>query len=233
MTDRILIVTPVDGADPMLARITLGYSEYKENVKAMYGAQTLASSLFFTKDIVRARNRATHLALSMDGWDRILWWDDDVLLGDYGLVGKMLEIDEDIVGAPYTTKGERPRWAHTVFPNQVMALDSRHLLSVRAVGFGFTMTTRRMLGEMSRKARKYRDARSDGTSTKIANVFGHLYERIVADWKDEEDDTLMSEDFSFCKRWREDHGGKIWIYGGPGNLLGHVGARAYDVRDMG
>jgi hypothetical protein len=231
MGDRIMIVTPVDGGDLMTARVTAGYSEHKDAVKAMYGALAMSATLFFTADVVRARNRAAAMALSVDGWDRLLWWDDDVLLGDYGLVGKMLAIDEDMIGAPYVTKGDEPRWLHTLHPHQVPVLDERSLLSVRSVGFGFTMTTRNMLETMSLKARKYRDVRRNG-SPKIANIFGQEYERIVEDWHDEEDDTLMSEDYSFCKRWREDHGGKIWIYGGPGNLLGHVGARAFDPRDM-
>jgi hypothetical protein len=231
MRDRILIVTPVDGGDVMTARVTAGYAEHVRHVSAMYSAEALPSSLFFTTDIVRARNRAAAMALSVDGWDRLLWWDDDVLLGNYGLIGKMLEIDVDMIAAPDTTKGDDPRWVHTLHPNQIPVLDDRQCLSVRSVGFGFTMTSRSMLETMSLSARKYRDVRRDG-SPKIANIFGQLYERIVDDWKDEEDDTLMSEDYSFCKRWREIYGGHIWIYGGPGNLLGHVGARAFDLRDM-
>jgi hypothetical protein len=232
MTDRILIVTPVDGGDVMTARVTAGYAEHVRHVSAMYSASVLPSSLFFTTDVVRARNRAAAVALSTDGWDRLLWWDDDVLLGDYGLVGKMLAIDEDMIAAPYVTKGEDPRWTHTLYPLVPPVLDARGILSVRSVGFGFTMTSRKMLEKMSLDARKYRDVRRGG-SPKIANIFGQLYERIVDDWNDAEDDTLMSEDYSFCKRWRKDHFGNIWIYGGPGNMNGHVGARAFDSRDMG
>ena len=104
------------------------------------------------------------------------------------------------------------------------------LLPVRGCGFGFTMTSRACLDKMWVACRKYRDPRRDGTRPKVADMFGQVYEFLQGDPSDLEDMTLMSEDFSFCKRWR-DLGGTVQLYV-KGGVLMHAGGHCWSAREM-
>jgi hypothetical protein len=63
----------------------------------------------------------------------------------------------------------------------------------------------------------------------VPNIFGQLYDR-VTDSPDPEDEVLLSEDYSFCKRWR-DLGGKVLLYTRAG-VVRHAGYYAWSARDF-
>lgn len=225
---RLLVVTPVDSATIDSGRVTIGYSNALRTLSITMPTESMDTVLMFGVDVVRARNRAASIALGMPGWDYVLWWDEDNYPRDVmALVRGMIATGEDMIAAPYTTKGDKLGWVHTLLPENP-SMDSRGVLPVRSCGFGFTMTSRRCLEWMWVHCRKYRDARRDGTWPIVADMFGQVFERIVPNASDRSEDmTLMSEDFSFCSRWRS-MGGTVAMYGGPNNLVEHVGAVSFD-----
>jgi hypothetical protein len=191
---------------------------------------TVPATLTFSADNIRARNRIAHYALhNLPRMKHVLWWDDDQWPYDVGIVGKMLATGEDFVSAPYVTKEASPRWVHTWYPDKDPY--ERGLMQVHNVGFGFTITSRACLERVSASAKRYYDT---SIKAKIPNIFGLVSEMAYPREAtgDPEDETLLSEDLSFCSRWRA-IGGKIWLYAGEGNMVGHAGGKVWDARDMG
>jgi hypothetical protein len=78
---------------------------------------------------------------------------------------------------------------------------------------------------MSDAARKYTDIPNPH---RVANIFGQLYERLTPG-NDQEEECLLSEDYSFCKRWR-DMGGKIQLFTRAG-IIFHAGSHAWSARE--
>lgn len=226
---RLLIATPVRGSELNATLVTTGYSESVRMLARMMPVGTLPATLTFGADNIRARNRVVAKVLrDAPAVTHVLWWDDDQWPEDLNIVQAMLDTGEDVVGAPYTNKKQPLHWVHQLLGDG-RELDARRLLEVRAVGFGFTITTRACLERMWACSRKYTDLPNPH---KCANMFGQLFDRLLpGPGTDPEEETLLSEDFSFCKRWR-DLGGKIWVYGGPGNLIDHAGMHAWNAREM-
>ena len=222
---RIVIATPVDGANSWSGMVTVGYSESIRALARELPEAMIEAQISFGKDVVRARNRIASVSLrEFPRMTHVLWWDDDMWPQDRGCVQRMIALDVDLVGAPYTNKADPTRWIHrTLTP---CPPEESGLLEVHCVGFGFTLTSRRCLERMSAAHRRYTDwPRKD----KLSNIFGHLYEQPYGS-TDPEDEALLSEDFSFCKRWR-DMGGKVHIYTGAGQIW-HSGAKAWSGGDI-
>lgn len=217
----IVIATPTRGAG-LAAPVTLGYSESVRKLAAFMPVETLPPTIGFYCDVVRARNRIAALVMrERKDATHILWWDDDEWPDDIMLIKKMIESGEDLIAAPYTNKFPPIRWLHK-YKDDVVALDDRGLLEVDCVAMGLTLMSRKCIEAVSAKADIYLDMpRPDH----IANIFGMMY----TTWNGER--VLLSEDYSFCQRWR-DIGGKIWIYGAPGNMVRHVGPKEWSAQDM-
>lgn len=220
---RIVIATPVDGAAVWEARVTLGYAE---NLRWLGKELAIEAVVGVGDDVVRSRNRLAHIAMrEFPRMTHVLWWDDDNWPEDRGCVSRMVGLGVDVVGAPYTSKRSPPSWVHQLL--QPCPPERDGLLSVRSVGFGFTLTTRRCLERMCAAERRYTDwPRPD----KISNIFGHLYDQPYGS-VDPEDEALLSEDFSFCKRWRA-MGEAVYIYNGAGRIW-HSGTKAWSASDIG
>lgn len=225
---RLLVATPVRGHDVWSSHVTVGYSEHLRALSRVIPVETIPAALTFSTDNIRARNRiAAHIPTVFPDVTHVLWWDDDQWPYDLGIVKRMIDSGEDMIGAPYTTKGANPRWVYT---DLGIPPDERGLMQVHNVGFGFTMTTIRCLSRVSEGARRYYDTE---LQRKIPNIFGQVYEMCYPRQPtgDPEDETLMSEDLSFCSRWRA-LGGKIWIDGRQGNAVAHAGSKVYDGKDV-
>ena len=221
MTIRLIVATPVRGPG-MLAPVSVGYSESLRKLSRVMPTETVAAAITFGCDVVRARNRVAALILREFGWaTHVLWWDDDEWPEDVGVVGRMLDTCEDVIACPYTNKVPPLHWVHDGDPSEVV--DARGLLDVHSVGFGFTITSTACLRKLSTNAVMYRDLPRD---EHVPDIFGMLYD----EWHGER--VLLSEDRAFCKRWR-DLGGRVKVYGGPGNIIQHAGRAAYSARDMG
>lgn len=220
----LLVATPVRAAEPYAAQVSLGYAEFLRALSHQIPFKTVVT---FSLDVVRARNRVTGIVLREKEFadvTNVLWLDDDQWTEDLGLVGRMLALNLPVVGAAYTNKKRPVRFVHQPWPGP-RKLDEKGCLDVRAVGFGFTITSRACLEEMADDSHWYRDFPNETT---CPNLFGQQYDYLEPG--PDSASTLLSEDFSFCKLWREGYGGKIALY--AGGVILHAGAHAWSARDM-
>lgn len=217
----LLIATPVRCSEPLAATVTVGYSCASRALACQMPTVFLQ---VFGLDVVRARNRVVGQLLRDPTYadvTHVLWWDDDQWPEDVRIVGKMMALGEDVVGAAYTNKRSPTRYVHQPWPGS-SGPDERGLYDVRGVGMGFTLTSRACLETMARGAEWYWDLPEP---RECPNIFGQLIDEF------DSRRVLLSEDFSFCKRWREDYDGKIKIYTKAG-IVYHAGAHAWSAREI-
>lgn len=224
----LLIATPVRAAELFAASVSLGYAESRTLLAQRMAVEFLDPALIFSCELVRARNRVAAMVLrELPHVDRVLWWDDDEWPRDVGIVQRMLDTGEDFLAGPYTTKSQPIRWVHTKLDDDPPP-DERGMLRIKRCGFGFTLTSRRCLEMVSSAYMTdathppYWDLPHENL---VPNVFGQRYGEQGGRV------TLLSEDHSFCDRWR-DIGGEIWMYGGHGNIIEHAGPHAWDATQM-
>lgn len=218
----VAIATPVRGSELRSALVTLGYAELIRTLCRELPA--LDPCFAFSLDTVRARNRVAGLVLrDFPQAGGILWIDDDTYFEDardgVKVVREMIATGLDVIGAPYTNKLQPLRWVHQAFEGAQP--DASGLLEVKGLGFGLTYTSRRALEKVAAHAERYTDHPKPFT---IANLFGQLYDPPASDSR-----CLLSEDFSFCARWRAT-GGRVWLYGASGVVM-HAGGHAWSARD--
>ncbi len=225
---RLVIATPVRGAEPLAAPVAFGYAESVRALSRLLPTAEIPAAIAVPSDIVRARNRIAAMVLrEWPSVEAVLWWDDDQFPEDVRAVVKMLETGEDVIGLPYTNKRQPVRWLHSFLPLPPIVQDD--MMEVRGVGFGLTLTSRACLKKMSDSARKYTDLPQPH---KVANIFGQLYDHPELSGDPEsEDSMLLGEDYSFCKRWRA-LGGRVMVYAGAGNLVVHSGPHGFTAREM-
>jgi hypothetical protein len=227
---KLVIATPVRAAEMGAASVSLGYAEMLNKIfRLLPTSETLAGSITFSCDIVRGRNRiAAKILREIPEATHVLWVDDDQWCEDVNIITEMMNLGVDVVGAPYTNKRQPLHWVHrNLTPQACMAGD---LLEVAGVGFGFTLTSVSCLKRMSEVERKYTD---HPNPHKVANIFGHLFDHPLLEKGvaiKEEDQALLSEDYSFCLRARK-LGIPIHIYV-KGGIVYHAGSHAWTAREM-
>lgn len=229
MTPHLVIATPVRAAEMHAASVSLGYAEMLLRLQRVLPVEVLAGSLTFAADIVRGRNRiAAKVLREHPSATHVLWLDDDQWVDDVGVVAELLALGVDVVGAPYTNKRQPLRWVHQHL--QPPAAPVGDLLEVAGVGFGFTLTSTRALCELSAAERVYTD---HPNPHRLANLFGQLFHHPALEQGvkvPEADQALLSEDYSFCLRWRR-RGGRVYLYTKAG-LVHHAGPHAWSAREM-
>jgi hypothetical protein len=225
VTSRICIATPVRGAELMCEPVAMGYSESIRLLQQRMSADVYPATLTYNVDNVRARNRiAATFLRERDDCSHLLWWDNDQWPEDNRIVEQMLELDVDLVGAPYPNKRHPMRWTHQRL--DARSADERGLLEVRWLGFGFTLTSRACLQRMADTARVYTDT---PLPHKVPDCFGLLFFQ-PPDSADPTEEHLLSEDYSFCERWRQ-LGGQAFIYARAGIVV-HAGMHGWTAADM-
>ena len=228
MTPRVVIATPVRAAELLAASVSLGYAEMIARLHRTLPCEVLDGSITFASDIVRGRNRiAAKVLRELPHVTHVLWVDDDNWCDDVTIVPEMLELGVDVVSAPYTNKRTPLRWIHQHLTPPAPTVGD--LLEVAGVGFGFTLTSTAALRKLSESARVYTD---HPNPHRVANLFGHLYHHPAQDRAlvPNEAQALLSEDFSFCLRWRR-AGGKVYVYA-KGGIIHHAGAHDFTAREM-
>ena len=225
----LLIATPVRAAEYGVADVKIGYHDSMRELYKVLPYDALPATIGFGCDVVRARNRVVaHVLRDWPKVTRLLWWDDDLWPDDARVVNRLLDYPGDIVACGYTNKQRPLRWVHESIPGA--ELDAQGFVEVVTVGLGFTMMSRACLErstEASYKSQEFRPYWDEwGGGHMIGNVFGLMYDRMFHGRE-----CLRSEDYSFCARWRK-MGGKIHIYGGPGNVLRHAGGHGWSAEDM-
>ncbi len=215
----LLLATPVRAAELATAHVSLGYSDFREKlVRLMPDYTALCGSVTFGLDVVRARNRIVGTILANEQFanvTHVLWVDDDQWPEDPTIVPEMVTYCRGVLAAPYTNKKHPMRWVHRP--------DGKG--GVMGVGFGFTMTTRDMLEKLAHRAYWYTDFPQ---AVRCPNLFGQLYDTFVHEGREVE--TLLSEDFSFCKRALE-AGFPVELYTKAG-IINHAGGHVWNAREM-
>lgn len=184
-------------------------------------------------------------------WDAdVVGHHEDVKLAIDG----MLATGHDLVGAPYPRK--RVRWdrlaagiAQGVVPFTREGLQSaaydypyrfgdmdggsaeiqvvNGCVEVEQMAFGFTLTSRAMLERMW-NAYAPTLSYGDPTDGHLAWTVG-LFQLMMPAQSATAPfavDPMLSEDYSFCERWRR-LGGKVQMYIGPGSPMSHVGPNLF------
>jgi hypothetical protein len=204
------------------------------------------------KDVVRARSMAAGMALKR--WPdatHVLWWDDDVLPRDLGVIGRMFQSGHDFVGCPYPIKrirsdrvddhGRQPlwRWASLAYDYpyqadsesggvQARQADGHGCIDVDRLPFGLMLTSTtalRKLVDHYRDAHWFTQPNEDGELQEYVGIFELLYSPITS-IQGQRHRMLWSEDYSCCERWRA-LGGKVKMYVGEGSPVAHLGGHAY------
>lgn len=238
MTARVLVATPVDG-NPASATVSLGYATGLRALDRCGMPEMLPYSLAFTDDLARARSRAASVALTRFDWDWLLWWDDDVVVQDVSIVQRMIDAANrhglEMIGAPYPRKRIQAKFPYKPLRSQLEAGKiewSDEVQLVDCLGFGFMLTAGSCLRTMSIAYAHewFTDVREGESPRETVALFKqvHTEETVVTGpaglpmrFRD-----LLSEDYSFCWRWRA-MGEPIGMYVGPGSPLIHVGTHAY------
>ena len=220
---ELVIATPVRGGEPMSAPVSFGWAAHMRGLCVELGVDV--PIVGYSSDVVRARNRlAAQILRERPDTQYVLWWDSDTWPENRAIVREMMALGVDVVSAPHTNKRPPLRWLHQHLkprPDPVGELQE-----VRAVPFGFTMTSVACLRAMSEVGRKYTDHPNPHV---MADIFGLRYEAPI-EGGPPENDTLLSEDYSFCSRWRQ-MGGRVHIYLGAG-VLAHDGQHSFSAREM-
>ncbi len=184
-----------------------------------------------TADVVRVRSRLVSYFLNQTDATHLFFLDGDVELMPKVLRG-MIAADRDFVACPYPKRDrvdfERARSSPQDMPAEAAAYRySVHLLNggvspdasgcaeVAMMPLGAALLKREALEAFSREYESSLGFDDAPWGPSVA-----LFQLICSDRR------LLSEDFSFCERWRKG-GRKLWMYLGDGAPANHHGAHCY------
>lgn len=191
--------------------------------------------------VTRARNIAVVQFLASPEFTHLFWIDADVGF-EPEAVFRLLQADRDVVAGAYPIK--RFNWptsippnlspaeyihAHLAYPvnaaegNDVMALniDADGFLEVSEAPTGFMAIKREVILSMMERMPELKYT-PDGPPN---NPHRDLYYRFFDVMVDPDTQRYLSEDYAFCRRWR-DLGGKIYV--DTTSKLSHQGAYTFE-----
>lgn len=240
MTPKLVVCTPLYGT-PQTAKLSVAYHNASNALRKREGVDFLAGELFTNCDLVRARSRAVQIFVERSSASNLLFWDEDVIPRDLRCIDAMLASGKDVISLPYPRKrlnfpqladavrnedeqGERGRQsadeleaAASEWPIQFdghATIGTDALAEVTYAPAGFMMLSRVVCERLieAHKDLVFRDT-IDGVTSRAIAVFMLMIRNEI----------LLSEDFSFCQRWR-DMGEKCWILADPAD---HIGPHRY------
>jgi len=175
--------------------------------------------VFVQSTIEKGRNILVADFLSKPHCTHLLFVDSDQGW-DPNAVLRLIALDRDVIGIAARKKVAKPVWAVN-FPDGPLVVE-RGAVEVVGIGCGFLMIKR---GAIERMVEAYPELTiSDAPETEAPKGFYHaLFQFSLVDGPNGR--AHMSEDFTFCRRWRE-IGGRVFI--DPTICLSHVGS--YDYR---
>lgn len=230
---KIFVATPMYGGvchGQFLKSITALLLKGKEK-----GHEITFTDLYNESLINRARNTLTEMFLRTN-FDYLLFIDADQGF-DADAVLRMVEENLDILGAAVPMKGinwKRVEKAvkdgktdlekHTAIYNVNMSKEQRQALSsnpnsvceVNYIGTGLMLVKRNVLEVLKEDVGAYRSDQLLVGTIKKGDTIYDFWKTVV----DPESERLLSEDYNFCKLWK-DHGGKIYL--APYVKVMHVG----------
>lgn len=164
-------------------------------------------------EIARAREDMVSVFMASD-YDHLVMVDADVCWQE-GAIRRLISHGYDFAAAAYPRR-EDPISFPVQFDDatNVEMDDMTHCIKARAVAAGFIVLSRAALQKMTKEfaSLKYQSSKGNGRDAWL--LFSTL----------KDGDNVLSEDLSFCKRWR-DIGGSIWV--DPGIMMGHIGPKVF------
>lgn len=230
---RVFVATPMYGGvchGQFLKSITALLLKGKEK-----GHEITFTDLYNESLINRARNTLTEIFLRSNS-EYLLFIDADQGF-DAEAVLRMIDENLDIVGAAVPMKGinwKRVEKAvkegktdltkHTGIYNinmskeqkAVFLKDTNKITEINYIGTGLMLIKRDVLEILKEHVGAYRSDQIDVGSIKKGDTIYDFWKTIV----DPESERLLSEDYNFCKLWK-DQGGKIYL--APYIKVVHVG----------
>jgi len=194
----------------------------------------IAAGLDTAYDVVRARSNATALVLRLyPEATHVLWWDDDVIAPHIQTIAHMLRTGYDVVGLPVPRK-KIERWGDERSAcdfcyrlqgedggTHEVTADDKGCVEVDALPFGLMLTSTHALRCLVAKHRDelwYRDGGNECVA---------IFQLVMSGERKAPDGTrfreLLSEDYSFCARWKA-LGGKVHMLLEP---CSHVGSHRF------
>ena len=171
-------------------------------------------------DIAELRNIVLSIWFdAMKQYSHILFIDDDMGFPPQ-LVLDMLSFGEPVVGGLYRKKCDEVDWAASALPSGAGEFRGRAFLEVEGIGTGCLLIRRdaieqmiKVYPELIRQHVLIEDFRASGATRTLG-----FFDQIMTP------EGKVSEDISFCRRWRQT-GGKVWA--NTAHELIHVGAHEY------
>ena len=199
-----------------------------------HGHQVSCHFMFNESLITRARNNLSHQFLQSDA-THLLWIDSDIQWQPEDVM-RLLDADLDIIGGIYPKKeinwecvkqaaqagkGNLANYTGTFvvnLPNDVprMVVEKDKPAEVANLGTGFMLVKREVFEQMKAYTPTYV---SDMTHLQGQTIYAFYQDTICP-----ESNRWLSEDYFFCKSWR-DHGGKV--YAAPWCELSHIGTYTF------
>jgi hypothetical protein len=190
------------------------------------GHQVLFSDIYNESLITRARNTLTAMFLKTDS-DYLLFIDADQGF-DANAVVKMISENVDLVGAAVPMKAinwERVRRAakedqpdlslhsgyyniNTIKKEDLLTIkdNPQKLLEVANIGTGLLLISRKVFEDLSELVGEYKSDQLDIGDIKKGDIIKDYWQTSI----DQESKRLFSEDYKFCKMWR-DLGNKVYL----------------------
>lgn len=177
-------------------------------------AATLGESLEGVAPISQARNLAVVRFLAGD-WDDLILVDDDVAWQDGAMV-RLLKHPVDVVAGAYPRRFEEMSFPVQWDDNkpELWADPKTGLLEVLGVAAGFLRITRSACERLIQAYGEDWYHQFGAPDGKAVALFDFV----------RRDHTAFSEDYTFCRKWRE-IGGKVWL--DPELTFLHIGQKAF------
>lgn len=169
-------------------------------------------------DIAELRNMVlTHWYDQQPQCSHLLFIDADMGFPP-DLVPDMLDFDKPLVGVAYPKKTLPIQWTPCALPDGESVQDGK-FATVDGVGMGVCLIRRDCVTAILQKFPEIQDTRKGQIET-YAHVLGNNHRLIRAFDLIDNERGRVSEDFSFCRRYRQ-AGGTVWA--SIGHRIQHVG----------
>lgn len=227
---KLFIATPMYGGNAKHAYVT----SYSNLITELYsrGHQPITMTLTNESLVTRARNTLANSFMESD-CDGMLFIDADHSFDAKGVVD-MVEFGKDVIGAVYPMKGINwevvreaalagkedlaaysGKFAFNFVKGDTQPIDGVAAFEVEHIGTGLLYISRKALETVAPKCKTYYSNEiNDPTGKKIRKDIEFFYTHV------DEEQYLVSEDFSFCKLWRS-VGGSVWA--APWVQITHMG----------
>lgn len=229
---KIFVATPCYGG--------LVTQEYMESVVACAGVLQVPMTLSLLGDdalVCRARNTLLNKFLNLSDASHLLFIDADIGFPSEA-PAQLLASGKDVVAGMYpirdrfwdkktqqnVLRGEPQETASLRYVGETDAMhetwEKGPLVKTHYAGTGFMMISRKAVQRMVKSYPETKYRRIDVAGGEDAEPSYALFDSSI----DPETGTYLSEDFTFCRRWRE-IGGEVWL--DTSIELAHVGRASF------